>query len=79
VPCQQPARAAPRLRASTARPLSEPKLMLEMLTADGGRKASRRPRAAPSTLAIGSAALGSSPGSPRCGSSSGKGACLMIR
>ncbi|TWH69805.1 hypothetical protein JD77_04819 [Micromonospora olivasterospora] len=53
--CRQPARAAPRLSASTAFPEREPKLMPEMLTTDSGRKARTRPRAAPSTFAHGSA------------------------
>jgi hypothetical protein len=48
-----PARAAPRLSASTAAPDSEPKLIAEMFTTDAGRNASRRPRAAPSTFAHG--------------------------
>ena len=51
---RQPAASAPRLSASTALPDSEPKLMPEMLTTDAGRTAWARPRAAPSTLAIGS-------------------------
>ncbi len=52
---RQPASAAPRLSASTAPPDSEPKLVAEMLTTDGGRNADVRPRAAPSTLAQGRA------------------------
>ena len=42
--CRQPASAAPRLRASTALPDSDPKLIAEMLTTDAGRNAARRPR-----------------------------------
>ena len=55
--CRQPASAAPRLSASTAWPDSDPKLIAEMLTTDSGRKAPRRSRAAPSTLAQGSSTL----------------------
>ena len=54
--CRHPASAAPRLSASTALPDSDPKLIPEMLTTESGRKACRRPRAAPSTLAHGSQA-----------------------
>jgi hypothetical protein len=52
--CVQPASAAPRLSASTAAPDSEPKLIAEMLTTEAGRYAWARPRAPPSTLALGS-------------------------
>jgi hypothetical protein len=45
-----------------AAPLSAPKLIPEMLTTDAGRKASRRPRAAPSTLAHGRSASMPAPG-----------------
>jgi hypothetical protein len=40
--------------AATALPESDPKLIPEMFTTESGRKACRRPRAAPSTLAHGS-------------------------
>jgi hypothetical protein len=52
--CRQPANTAPLLRASTARPDSDPKLIPEMFTTESGRKACRRRRAAPSTFAHGS-------------------------
>ncbi len=64
--------AAPRLSASTAGPLSEPKLMAEMLTTDAGRKAFARPCVAPRTLAAGT-------GVPLGAGGMGKAACLMIR
>ena len=51
--CRQSASTAPRLRASTALPDSDPKLIAEMLTTDFGRNAPRRSRAAPITLAHG--------------------------
>ena len=75
--CRQPAIAAPRLSASIALPDSEPKLIPEMLTTEAGRNACRRPRAAPSTLALGRATS-----SPACGTVAAPGPvkvrCLMI-
>ena len=75
--CRQPAMAAPRLSASTALPESEPKLMPEMLTTEAGRIASLRPRAAPTTFAMGNGTL-----SPACRPVSAPGPakvrCLMI-
>ena len=49
-----------------------------MLTSDAGRKAWRRPRAAPSTLAAGTLKSGAAPGSPGAGSGAGNGECLMM-
>lgn len=51
--CRQSASAAPLLRASTALPDNEPKLIAEMLTTELGRNAPGRFRAAPITLAHG--------------------------
>jgi len=50
VPCMHPARTAPSLSARIAAPESAPKLMPETFTTDAGRKACRRPRAAPRTF-----------------------------
>ena len=52
--CQHPASAAPRLSPSIAFLPSDPKLIPEMLTTEGGRNASRRPRGPPRTLPAGS-------------------------
>ncbi len=75
--CRQPAMAAPLLSDSTALPDSEPKLIPEMLTTDPGRKACRRPRAAPITLALGRVISSSA-----CGTVAAPGPtnvrCLMI-
>jgi hypothetical protein len=67
--CRQSANTAPRLRASTALPDSDPKLIAEMLITDFGRNAPGRPRAAPITLAHGKstswAAIGADGGTAR--------------
>ena len=70
--------AAPWLSAVIAAPDNEPKLIAETFTIDSGRQARRRPCAAPSTLAHGTANPGSSTdGSPNTGGS-GNAACLMM-
>ncbi len=75
--CRQPASAAPRLRASTAGPDSEPKLIPEMFTTESGRNAPRRPRGPPNTLAPGTQASCPAAGVDG-GATRPKVACLMI-
>ena len=50
---QAPGERCSAVSAATALPGSEPKLIAEMFTSESGRKACRRPRAAPSALAHG--------------------------
>ncbi len=69
--CIAPASAAPLLRAVTAGPDSDPKLIAEMFTTLAGRNALARPRGPPSTLAEGSGLCGScrsgnAPANVRC-------------
>jgi hypothetical protein len=57
--CRQPAISAPRFNASTAGPLSDPKLMPETLTTDAGRNAFGLRRKDPSVFAHGIRKCGS--------------------